>query len=170
MRPTFADQVHILPTAMVTSEVRFPVYKPVGYTSNSSLISRACLDQHLITIRSREVLGVHVRSKTWVIMITLCRSAAVQARSTTDTMACYAAAPALLSTVDANNCRWYHIRQAEGMEWVSRAVAAAAASRQEMSGEMRWDGYTDDRQQPVINDPIMLHGDNAWCVYGPFFL
>jgi len=58
----------------------------------------------MIMIRLQEVLGDHVRSKTWVIVITLCRLAAVETRPTTDTMACYAAVPALLSAVDANNC------------------------------------------------------------------
>jgi len=42
-----------------------------------------------------------IAGKTWAIAITLCRLADVQTRPTTDTMACYAAAPALLPTVDA---------------------------------------------------------------------
>jgi len=61
-----------------------------------------------------------------------------------------------------------------------RAVAAAAASQWELSSEMRWDrctrstviavlgGYfAGNRQRPVVNDPIKLHGDDAQCVYGP---
>jgi len=30
--------------------------------------------------------------------------------------------------------------------------------------------YADDQWWPVVNDPITLHGDDAQCVYGPFFL
>jgi len=66
----------------------------------------------------------------------------------------------------------------------SQAVAAAAASQREMSDEtLRRSGMgalgvaavivvlgTDDRRQPVVNDPITLHGDEVRCVYGPFFL
>jgi len=58
----------------------------------------------------------------------------------------------------------------EGMGWELLAVAAAAPSWREMSGEMRWDRCTDDRWRPVVNDPIALHGDDTWCVYGPLFL
>jgi len=46
-------------------------------------ICRAWLDQHLITIRSQEVLGNHVWSKTWVIAITLRQLATAQSRPTT---------------------------------------------------------------------------------------
>ena len=41
---------------------------------------------------------------------------------------------------------------------------------QPMSGETRWDGCTDDRWRPVVNDHITLHGDDARFVYGRFFL
>ena len=36
---------------------------------------------------------------------------------------------------------------------------------QPMSGEMRWDGCTDDRQRPVVNDHITLHGDYTQCMW-----
>jgi len=39
MRTILADQVAFYPCAVVTNEVRFLVYKPVGYTCNSSLIN-----------------------------------------------------------------------------------------------------------------------------------
>jgi len=42
------------------SRVRFRVSKVLGVRVEG----RACLDQHLIAIRSWEVLGDHVRSKT----------------------------------------------------------------------------------------------------------
>jgi len=53
------------------------------------------------------------------------------------------------------------------MGWELRAVAAAAASRREMSGETQWDGCTDN-QWPVVNDHIMLHADDAQCVWPHF--
>ena len=60
----------------------------VACHDDTTITTRACLDQHLIAIRSREVLGDHLQSKTRVIAITLRRSAALQTRPpTTDTSA-----------------------------------------------------------------------------------
>jgi len=68
--------------------------------------TRACLDQHLIAIRSQEVLGNHVQSKTWVIVFTLCWSAAVQTRPTTDTMAGMLCCSAITLHGDDAWCAW----------------------------------------------------------------
>jgi len=59
----------------------------------------------------------------------------LQTRPTTDTVTCYAAAPALLSTVDANNCRWY--------------PDTAYAGWRGGSGSRGY--YTDDWRQQVLN-------------------
>jgi len=59
-------------------------------------------------------------------------------------MACYAAAPALLMPTTAADTLIPHAPGGEeemGWEWESRAVAAAAASRREMSGETRAVGW-----------------------------
>jgi len=119
---------------------------------------RACLDQHLIAIRSREVLGDHMRSKTWVIAITLRWSAAIQTRPpTTDT-----------SAVLSVNCwcqqlqliPWYRVCQAEG--WESR--------EQQVSGRclVRRGTLTTDGGQSLMTH-IRLNGDDAWCVNGFLF-
>jgi len=143
--------------------------------------NRACLDQHLITIRSREVLGDHVWSKTWEIAITLRWSAAVQTRPTIDTVVCYAAARVLMSSVDANNCCWPYTTYAGWKGWggsrellqLQQQVGGRCMVRCGEMGALGVDAggyYADNWRQPVVNDPITLHGDHARCVYGPFFL
>ena len=62
---------------------------------------RACLDQHLIANRSREVLGDLAQSKTWMIAITMRRAAAVQLGL--QPIPYCAAAPVLVNSADANN-------------------------------------------------------------------
>jgi len=139
---------------------------------------RACLDQHLIAIRSREVLGDHVRSIIWVIAWSR-PSAAVQTRPTPTVLQ-----PILwLATLQRQHycwCQqllltpWYCIRRAEGRDGVGVASCCSCSS---MSGRrcLVWrggmghgpDGCTDNWWRPVVNDCIMLHGgDDVRCVYG----
>jgi len=82
-----------------------------------------------------------------MIAITLRRTTAVQTRPpTTNTMTCYAAAPALLSTVLMPTATDTLIPHTPGRGdgvgawpwWESRVVAASTSSRREMSGETRW--------------------------------
>jgi len=133
---------------------------------------RACLDQHLIAIRSREVLGDHVRSKSPVIAITPIGRATVQTRPTADTIDSYINLGGHADTLIPHT-------PGGGMEWESRCCSCSSES----VGDVWWDqrswvrqvGWVHWRQMAAAASQLMTVSgytemEMTHGVHGRFFL